>query len=50
MMEPGKIVFLISWLITASVMVTVGISQYTARNPVTFYTGEKALARKRFHQ
>ena len=42
-MTTAQIVTGMTYFIIASVMVTIGISQFTAKNPVTFYSGEKAL-------
>ena len=39
----GQILTGAIFFIVASVMLTIGISQYTAKKPVTFYSGEKAL-------
>ena len=39
----GEIVSAVIFGIVASIMLTIGISQYTAKKPVTFYSGEKAL-------
>ena len=43
-MDAGSVVGIAVMLMCASAMVTVGISQYTAQNPVTFYSFEKAPA------
>lgn len=42
-MTSAQIITGITYFIVASGMVTIGISQFTAKNPVTFYSGEKAL-------
>ena len=43
-METGFILTLAIGLLVAAVMVGIGIYQVKSRNPVTFYTGEKAPA------
>ncbi len=42
-MPAWMLIMLITWVITASMAITIGISQWTATNPVTFYNSEKAL-------
>lgn len=40
----GRIFSIVVYGITASIMLTVGVSQWTAKKPVAFYTGEKPPA------
>ena len=42
-MPAWLLIMLITWVILASAMITLGVSQWTAVNPVTFYNSEKAL-------
>lgn len=40
-MEVGNIIGLVVYLLTAAIMIGIGISQYKSEKPVGFYSGEK---------